>query len=277
SAAAQQGLRALTGVDDATIQETAAPADGYLMLGEVNAAHPLLRPFADARLRDFTKLRFWKHRRLVLGAQAAKQMQILAKFDNGDPAIVACPVGKGTVILLASGWHPADSQLALSTKFVPLLYGWLEAAGFQREETTSLQVGEVLPVSAGGTVTTPAKETLSVRAGTPVMATMPGFYSVTEPGAAKPVIYAVNLAPEESRITPMEPGQLRELGPRLDSAEAKGRREGLVERERLAASEEEMRQRAWVWILAGLLCVLAAETWLAGRIKTRGEVLTPGT
>jgi hypothetical protein len=50
-----------------------------------------------------------------------------------------------------------------------------------------------------------------------------------------------------------------------------------VERERLAVTEEEARQRAWLWILAGLLVILGAETFLAGRIKSRGEVLASGT
>jgi len=64
---------------------------------------------------------------------------------GGDPAILVRTLGKGRVVLLASGWHPADSQLALSTKFVPLLYGWLEAAGFRNEQAASLLVGDVLP------------------------------------------------------------------------------------------------------------------------------------
>ncbi|MDZ4288204.1 MAG: hypothetical protein U0984_09605, partial [Prosthecobacter sp.] len=203
-------------------------------------------------------------------------MQVIAKFDNGEPAMVACNLGKGTLILLASGWHPADSQLALSTKFVPLLYGWLDAAGFHNDQTTTLVVGEPLP--AGAVVVTPDKKSFAVAPGQATTATMPGLYSIKETPAAKALVYAVNLPPEESRVTPMEPDQLRELGPRLESVGNAGQVESIhAERERLAVGEEEMRQRGWLWILAGLLCVLAGETWLAGRIKTRGEVLTSGT
>jgi hypothetical protein len=270
--AAQANLRELTGAADLTLAERQAPS-GYLMLSEVKTDHPLLRPFGDARLRDFTKVRFWKHRRLSLGPQAAARMEILAKFDNGDPAMVSCPLGQGTVLILLSGWHPADSQLALSTKFVPLLYGWLEAAGFAHEAAPSLLVGDALPAPAGATVKTPDRQTLTSSADGAVIAAMPGFYEVT-PSKGAPTLFAVNLPPEESRLTPMEPEVLREWGVRLEGAAAGTA--AAQERERLAVTEEEARQRAWLWILAGLLAILGAETFLAGRIKSRGEVLAPG-
>ncbi len=36
------------------------------------------------------------------------------------------PIGKGRLVVLASGWQPADSQLARSSKFVPLMAALLE-------------------------------------------------------------------------------------------------------------------------------------------------------
>src|SRR5205814_2265300 len=70
---------------------------------------------------------FWKYRRL--DPAAIPQARMVAKFDNGDPAVLDVPVGKGRVILFTSGWQPDDSQLALSTKFVPLLYALLDYSG----------------------------------------------------------------------------------------------------------------------------------------------------
>jgi hypothetical protein len=69
---------------------------------------------------------------------ANPSLETLATFDNGHPAILSARIGKGTLIVLASGWHPADSQFALSTKFVPLLYGWLAAAGFSHDPAATL-------------------------------------------------------------------------------------------------------------------------------------------
>lgn len=253
-------VEALTGGRGLRLRE-AATAD-YRMLGEVDTAHPLLRPFADPRLRDFTKLRFWHHRELAWEGAPPAGLAVLARFDNADPALLSLSLGKGALLLLTSGWHPADSQLALSTKFVPLLYGWLAAAGFGHESAASLLVGDALPTEGVTEIRTPDGSRLQPQAGAAVHAGMPGLYQLSRPGET-PVQVAVNLPPEEGRITPLHPDRLRELGLRLNAATAADRGEAAAER--LALAEQEARQRAWLWLLGGLLAVLGAETWLAGR------------
>ncbi|MES2596661.1 MAG: BatA domain-containing protein [Verrucomicrobiota bacterium] len=254
-----QDLEALTGIGAKDWNLSASREEGsesYSMLADVQTAHPLLRPFADERLRDFTKLRFWHHRKVTLPKESP--LEVLARFDNGDPAIL----GKGRLILLTSGWHPADSQLALSTKFVPLLYGWLEAAGFRNEQAASLLVGDVLPLDGATTIMTPDGQTLTPKPGTIPRAEMPGIYRVGKE------LRAVNLPPEEGRITPMDVAKLRELGVRVEDGGLKGAISTLAEeKERLAITEQEGRQRAWIWLLGALLVILGWETWLAGRIR----------
>ncbi len=254
-----QDLEALTGISgiQSDVSDKSDSSDDYQMLSEVQITHPLLRPFADERLRDFTKLRFWKHRKLILPKEAP--IEVLARFDGGDPAIVA----KGHLILLTSGWHPADSQLALSTKFVPLLYGWLEAAGFRNEQAASLLVGDVLPLEAATSMMTPDGQTLTPKPGDTIRTETPGIYTL-----AKDRLIAVNLAPEEGRITPMDLTKLRELGVRVEDGEPDVTASTKAEdKERLAITEQEAQQRAWIWLLGSLLVILAWETWLAGRIR----------
>ena len=262
-------IEALAGLPGFTVEE--AVVDGYRMLGEVKSEHALLRPFADARLRDFTKLRFWKHRRVSLDGEAAQRTEVLARFDNGDPALLALPVGSGTLLLLSSGWQPADSQLALSTKFVPLLFGWLEAAGFAHGAAAGLSVGDALPAAEGAaTVVTPEGGEVAVPAGARHRAESIGVYQVKSGGRSH--WHAVNLAPAEGRTTPLAVERLADFGLRLEAGSgtaAEAEEVGRVQ-ERLAAGEAEERQQAWLWILAGLLAVLGAETWLAGR-TTRPE------
>lgn len=271
----QAGLRQLSGLKDLAITEAAAPPDGYLMLGEVDGAHPLLRPFADPRLRDFTKMRFWRHRKLGIPAAAGgATAQVIARFDQGDPAMAAVPVGRGTLLMLAAGWHPADSQLALSTKFVPLLYGWLEAAGFRNETSAALLVGDLLPIEGETTVMTPEGQTLNLKAGETHRTALAGIYTLSSPRLPAPRKVAVNLPPEEGRVVPMDAEKLREFGVRLDTAGAAAATEAdkAAAQERLAVGEQEGRQRAWLWLLAALLAILALETWLAGRVLKSGEV-----
>ena len=252
-------LEALTGISgiQSDVSDKSNSSDDYQMLSEVQTNHPLLRPFADERLRDFTKLHFWKHRKLSLPKDS--QLEILARFDGGDPAIVA----KNHLILLTSGWHPADSQLALSTKFVPLLYGWLEAAGFRNEQASSLLVGDVLPLEGATSITTPDGQTLTPKIGDTVRAEMPGVYTM-----GKDRLIAVNIAPEEGRIIPMDLAKLRELGVRVEEGDPDVTASAKAEdKELLAITDQEDQQRAWIWLLGSLLVILAWETWLAGRIK----------
>lgn len=262
-------LEVLTGITEAEwglSSNRSKDVEDYAMLAEVKTEHPLLRPFADERLRDFTKLRFWQHRRVTFPQSAA--LSVLARFDNGDPAILTLAEGAGTLVLLTSGWHPADSQLALSTKFVPLLYGWLEAAGFRNERVASLLVGDVLPTESMTSITLPDGQKRQVKPGEVIRAEVPGIYLLQD-SQQEAERYAVNLAPEEGRISPLDLNKLRELGVRLDAASSSA--DGMVvkaeEKERLALSEQEARQNAWLWLLGGLLVLLGGETWLAGRIR----------
>ena len=130
--------------------------------------------------------------------------------------IAGSVAGRGTLLLLTSGWHPADSQLALSTKFVPLLYGWLEAAGFRNERPATWLVGDLLPNQHWNSVTLPGGASQSLRPGEGFRAPMPGLFTFSGNGR-NPEQLAVNLAPEEGRITPLDLARLRELGVRIEA------------------------------------------------------------
>ncbi|MBE7495963.1 MAG: VWA domain-containing protein [Verrucomicrobiaceae bacterium] len=263
-------LKELTGLD---LTVTADTGGDYRMLAEVKTEHPLLHPFADPKLRDFTKLRFWKHRVIRDAGTPARTsgLETLATFDNGHPAILSARIGKGTLIVLASGWHPADSQLALSTKFVPLLYGWLAAAGFSHDPAATLFVGDTLPLDAAQahTVTDPENKTHALKPGETFTAAQIGLHKV-QTGAQTRTI-AVNLTPEEGRVLPLEPPKLAEHGLQLSSA-AETTAATPADQQRLTATDTEQRQRSWWWILTALLAVLLLETALAGRSR---QVMAP--
>jgi hypothetical protein len=257
-------LQTLTGIAGITIKEGDAK-DDYRMLADVKVEHPLLKPFGDPKLRDFTKLRFWKHRQIEI-KDAGDKIETLAGFDNGQAAILSARIGKGTLIVLASGWHPGESQLALSTKFVPLLYGWLAAAGFSHDPAATLLVGEVLPLDAAAehTVTDPEGKMHSLKAGETFTATEIGLYKVQSASHTRTL--AVNLPPDEGRVLPLVPQKLAEYGIKLskgaDSAAASESTD-----ERLTATDTEQRQQSWWYILVMLLAVLLLETWFAGRAR----------
>jgi hypothetical protein len=262
-------------IDGATMPATDYQPANYALLGEVDFRHPLFAPFADVRFSDFTKIHFWKHRRFDLSARP--EARVLARFDSGDPALFELPAGGGRVVILASGWHPADSQLALSSKFVPLLHGLLEGSAGVLVGPGQYAVGDLVSLApvpgaiAGAlSVTGPDGTVTALRAGETNVAatTVPGVYTVT--GDAAPARFVVNLVAAESRTAPLPSDELERLGVPVPGVVLTPER-AAARQVRLQNRELEGRQKLWRWFLATTLGLLLVETWLAGRTARRPD------
>jgi hypothetical protein len=268
--AAESELKALTGGMTWTVKKAERQSqESYAMMGELDTKDELLTPFADARLRDFTKVRFWNYR--VVTVAEDEGVKVLGKFDNGDPALIAVRRGQGTLLILTSGWHPADSQLALSTKFVPLWFGWLAAVGYAYEEAAALVPGQALPwlLKADGEVTDPKGETTVLKAGERFIPKQPGVYRVSQSGVdAESRWFAVQLSAEEGRVAVLPEERLKELGVSLAEVDgAMAGTEAVSEelRQRLDGLDTEAKQRLWLWFLLGVLGLVVAESLLSAR------------
>jgi hypothetical protein len=274
SPAAAPTLARLLGLGQLALEES-QPAS-YAMLSEINFGHPLFAPFADARFSDFTKIHFWKYRRL--DTTAIPDARVLARFDSGDAAIIEAPLGKGRLVVFASCWHPADSQLARSSKFVPLLYSLLELSSGAAPPPAQYFVGDAVPLpaetaraNAAVSIQRPDGATMALAPGATnfTQALRPGIYAVASTGP--PTLFAVNLEPAESRTAPLPIDELerhglpapRQTPPALPAAQLKVR---------LQNTELEARQKLWRWFIAATLAVLLVETWLAGWTARRAAV-----
>ncbi len=269
-------LNALAGTPGQPLpMEEARPAN-YAMLAEIDFQHPLFAPFADPRFSDFTKIHVWKYRKL--DATPLPNARVVAKFDSGDPALVEVPVGKGRVFVLAMGWQPEDSQLAVSSKFVPLLWSLLELAGGAASVTTQFAVGDTLPLQpergaiamrapGGGPIALPEKATEF--GGT----MQPGIYEANGGPGTRAQRFAVNLDANESRTTALGVDELEQFGVPL----AKTEPTPAVQTERttlLQGVEAENRQKLWRWFIVATLAVLLFETALAGWTARRSALQT---
>lgn len=271
SAAAGAGLGALLGGGDVRVQE--APKRNYSLLGQIDFQHPLFAPFAEARFADFTKIHFWKHRSLSRESLPASA-SVVAHFDDGSPALVEMAVGKGSVLLLCTGWQPSESQLALSTKFVPLLYSILERSRPSALPAGHLVVGDPIPLSdapAGGGAEAPTRvlrpdgREVSVAGASYQDTSLPGEYRVGPTGSRS---FVINVPSEESRTGPLSLESFEKLGIPMPKEMTQEERVAAKDQKRLmAATELESRQKLWRWlILAGFLFVIG-ETWLARRVS----------
>ncbi len=268
----------LCGVEGLTAEEVTTT--NYAMLGRIDFEHPLFAPFADPRYNDFTKIHFWKYRRLDSGK--FPQGRVLARYDSGDAALLEIPRGKGRVLVLTSSWQPADSQLALSSKFVPLLYSILEYSGGVHAHPAQFVVGDEvdLSVQAGSTGGQPfklrkpdgAQLQLGPGENKYSQTDLPGIYTITS--VQPPVRFAVNLDAAESRTAPLPIDELERLGAPLKPRELEPARQ-IEQKRRLHDAELEDRQKLWRWLTLTALVVLLVETWLAGRL-TRPTVIQAG-
>ncbi len=257
-----------------TLQATDVTPASYAMLAQIAFDHPLFAPFADPRYSDFTKIHFWKYRRLATNQLA--EARVLARFDTGDAALTEVARGRGQILILAAGWQPAESQLALSSKFVPLLYAMLERGGGAEPPPQQYHVGDTVDLTPLLRAVAASQATVRMPDGRPVsLATvattftatdLPGIYTITS--TQPPRRFVVNLDPAESRTAALPSDQLERLGLPLKPREVAVARR-LAQERRQQDAELENRQKLWRWLIGMALVMVLAETSLAGWLTHR--------
>ena len=261
-------LQTLLGVEGVTV--SGRDTQDYAMLAKIDFQHPLFQPFADPRFSDFTGIHFWSHG--VLESSEEEPWRVVAGFDDRTPALVEKNVGDGTVWVLTSGWNSDDSQLALSTKFVPLMHGF-----FGRTDVVDIpatwEIGQAIaitPVEDESIVIAPNNELFSLEPSTSKFegAFEPGIYQLKQ--GDEVATLAVNLSADESRTKSMLPDRLEQLGLTLGEKRSV---EAIAQEQRLMRNKElEGSQKLWRLGILFALAFVAIETWLGGR--TAGPALS---
>lgn len=256
-----------------------AKVDDYSMLTDIDFDHRIFAPFSDPRFSDFTALRFWRHRQIDM--DALPDARILARFDDGDPAIGEVPLGRGRVVFFAAGWNRDDSQLAVWTKFVPLMNGLLDYGAGRKQQRAQFLVGDAISLNSLigpghelKSVRLPGGQSVSLESGATAFrgADLPGIYVFTTADEQPPqeVRVAVNLAPTESRTGPLDLGLLETAGiPLAQAADSAVTRDAAERQRQLQNMELEKQQKLWRWLIIAALAVLLLETFLAGRLSSQ--------
>ena len=274
-AAEAADLAGLDGVLDAPPNPDPAPrATEEALIGQVDYDHPFFAMFRDARFNDFTKIRFWKHLRLTMPESGGPR--VLMRFDDGSPALSEWHVGRGQVSLLASDWMPAHSQLALSSKFVPMLFAMIETALDADPDQSSLPsqafVGDVLSIPKGSDrISGPAGKSKPLGVDRRFQPSTPGVYQFI--GLTNGVLgeCAVNIDPAESRLAPLATNTWSSL--RIPTVEAGGNI-AQAEQHRLqreTAVAQERRQHWWQLLLFIVLLLGLTESFWAAWVGSRTQ------
>ena len=253
--------------------QVAEAGGDYALLGQIDFTHPIFAPFADPRFSDFSHIHFWKHRRVAF--PAAAPVRVLARFDDGSPALALIPVGRGSLVVLASGWNPTDSQFAVSSKFPPLLQSLLDWSGSTATARYQFSTGDAIPSPAptGGEVqwTKPDGKTQTLPAIQAFNETdLPGIYRAAFGGKERR--FAVNLPLDESRTAPMSTDELARLGVPLQTPNTVPVVQTAERQRHIQQAEMENRQKLWRWLVAGALAVTLVEVllggWMSRRVRT---------
>ncbi|TWU62670.1 BatA domain-containing protein [Crateriforma conspicua] len=230
----QQTLESIGDLSGVRISE--ATVDDYAMWSQIDFRDPLFKPMADPKFNDFSKIRFWAHRELIVDPPADDSMwKVPCRFDDGQIAIARRTLGKGRLTILTSGWDTEDSQLALSTKFIPLVFAWFEASDTVASDQGNARVVGI-PDAAG------------------IVWEAPGIQKSDDGDAT----VAVNLPASESRTEPLDLAALENLGIPLGKVEF-ATTVAMKDRQ-LRDVELESEQGLWRMALLVALGLIACET-----------------
>jgi hypothetical protein len=257
----------LPGVPGPRVDRTRGPA---ARLGALEYGHPLLEVFRGPRTGDFASARFYSYRNVT----AAPNVQTLARFDDGQPALLERRVGTGRVLMWMSTLDTSWSDLALKPVFVPFVHRALRHLGSYREPKPWRTVGDIvdpgLQTSARGSevsrvALSPSGQRISLDGDGPEVLELAeqGFYEFRAQGrdGDQPVVVASNVNLAESDLTAVDPQEI--------VAAAMGRAGDATAAGPTAPPSDEAQesaQRVWWYLLFAGLLLLGAETVVANRL-----------
>lgn len=235
-------------------------------VGVVEYGHPIFETFRAPRSGDFSSARFYGYRSVT----SAPGAQVLARFDDGAPALVERRTGRGKVITWTSSLDVAWNDLALKPVFLPFVHRVAANLAAYTQRPASLTVGDVLSgrepgaKTAGRVALTPSGERVSLDDSTTgvVQLNEAGFYEVRS-GESDPAALTVasNVDLTESDLTPMDPQDVAAGA----TGKASGGSNAGVDRT-VTIEERERTQRVWWYLLFMGLVLLGVETVLSNRM-----------
>jgi hypothetical protein len=237
-------------------------------LGALEYGHVVFEPFRGPRSGDFSAARFYGYRSLT----AAKDAQILARFDDGAPAVVERSVGRGRVLAWASTLDLLWNDLPLKPVYLPFVHQVVRHLADYRERATWATVGQVIDLSLEGDAArarvalTPSGQRLPLEGETGRVLELAeqGFYEVREQGrqAGLVTVAASNVELAESDRTAVDPAEIVTAvtgGPTVPA--------GPGGHTALPDEAQEQTQRLWWYLLFAGILLLTGESLLAHRMS----------
>ena len=254
----------LQAIAPASLREAVQTKAGEsVAITDVKFDHPIFEVFQESgRLAAANVIGYFR-------SEPRANAAVLARFEDGSPALMEARTGKGRVMLFTSSLGPSWNDLPLTPLYLPFIHQMVSYAG-AREENSWYGLGQTFTVAkkkeaAPPAIDTPAGARLSETRLTPdgdllVTAREPGFYRLRYND--HPDFAAVNIDGVEGDFT------------KLNFAEfvagvtgGAGGAEGSEANRNLSNEEVESRQKVWWSLLLVALLLLLAESFVARRTK----------
>jgi hypothetical protein len=264
-------------------------------LAWIDYDHPVFDVFNAPRSGDFATARFLRYRRLTVRADSgtkraggvadsASGLHVLARFDDGAPALVEHRVGRGKVLVWGSTLDSYWNDLALQPVFLPFVQQVAKYAGRYSGARSWFTAGEVLDLSrhaelsgasqrAGqGAIVVEAPSGAKTRLPSSNEGLVPlheqGFYEIRPEGAGRGMgqRLAVNLDPAEANLARIDPEELKAS---VLAGGNVGASTGAIAADAPSREDTERRQTIWWYLLALAGVLLATETLMSNRLSRR--------
>jgi hypothetical protein len=237
-------------------------------LGGLEYGHAVFEPFRAPRSGDFSAARFYGYRSVT----PAKDARLLARFDDGAPAVLERSHGRGRVALWTSTLDLYWNDLPLKPVYLPFVHQMARHLADYRERAAWATVGQVLDLAREGDPSRPKvaltpdgeRRELESERGSVLRLDAQGFYEVREQGrqAALVTVAAANVELGESDRTAVDPAEIV-----AGVAGGGGTAPARDEPQPVPDELQERSQRLWWYILFAGILLLTGESLLAHRLS----------
>jgi len=261
---AEQFNQALKAIAPATLGEAVQLRGEYVAMSEIKIDHPVFEVFRQSG--RLASARIFGYHRSTPHEKAA----VLARFEDGSPALVEGSFGNGKVLLFTSTLDAGWNDLPLTPIYLPLVRQMVRYLG-EHEERAWHPLGQAFTVPAAKDGSPPAVDApsgtrITERTQTPtgeliINAREPGFYRLRYPDRSE--FAAVDLDGKESDLAKLNVDEFVNAVTGADPKAAQAAASSV----KLTKEETEARQRVWWLLLLVALALFVAEAVIARRTK----------
>ena len=250
-------------ISPVVLGEAVQPKGDYVTLSDIKTDHPVFDVFRQSG--RLAAARVFGYRR----ATPNEKSSVLARFEDGTPALIESSFGQGKVLLFTSTLDASWNDLPLTPLYLPLVRQMTRYLGERERQAWNL-VGQTFTAQPGKdgavpAVDAPGNTRVTERNQTAsgeliINAKENGFYRLRY--ADHSDFAAVNLDGKESDLTKLT---IDDFTTAVTGADAKGN--AAAAQTKLTDEEREAKQRVWWPLLIAALLLFVTEAVLSRRTK----------